>query len=43
MPQMIIKTIEKSDERKWRRDYNGDWYQIDETEPVLTKWSEVKC
>lgn len=43
MPQMIIKTIEASEERKWRRDSDNNWYQIDETEPILTKWSEVKC
>ena len=42
-PQMIIKTIEAGDERKWRKDTSGKWYQIDETEPILYKWGVVDC
>lgn len=41
--QMIIKTVEVSNERKWKRTEQGEYYQIDETEAILTKWSEVKC
>ncbi|MEY8366557.1 PHP domain-containing protein [Anaerovoracaceae bacterium 41-7] len=39
---MIIKTIEAGESRKWRKDENGEWYQIDETETILYKWSKVK-
>lgn len=41
--QMIIKTIEGGEEKKWKRDENGKFYQIDETEPILYKWSVVQC
>lgn len=39
---MIIKTIEAGDQRKWRKDDDGNWFQIDETETILYKWSKVK-
>lgn len=39
---MIIKTIEAGEEHKWRKDENGKWYQIEETEIILHKWSNVK-
>lgn len=38
----IIKTMKKADERKWRKDAEGKFYQIDETEPVLKEWGEVQ-
>lgn len=38
----IIKTIDLSNERKWRK-IDDKWTQIDETEPILTKWSRVEC
>lgn len=37
----IIKTIERKKDRKWRKDENGDFYQIDDKETILTKWNEV--
>ena len=41
--QSIIRTIEVSEERKWKRDDNGKFYQIDDTEMILKKWNNVKC
>lgn len=38
----IIKTISCSNERKWRKNENDEFYQIDERENILTEWSEVK-
>lgn len=38
----VIKIEEISDERKWRKDTDGKWYQIDETEKILTRYSRVK-
>lgn len=38
----IIKVITIDEEKKWRKDPNGEWYQIDETEPILKKFSIVK-
>lgn len=39
----IIRTIEVSEERKWKRDNEGNFYQIDDTEMILKKWNNVKC
>lgn len=39
----IIKTIEASEEKKWRKDRETDeFYQIDEYETILKKWSFVR-
>lgn len=39
----IIKTIEASQEKKWKRDKEtGEFYQIDEYETILKKWAHVK-
>lgn len=38
----IIKTIECKEDRKWRKGDDGDFYQIDEKERILTKWNEVR-
>ena len=39
----IIKTIEASEEKKWRKDKETDeFYQIDEYETILKKWSFVR-
>ncbi len=38
----IIKTIECSEEKKWGRDTEGNFYQKDELETILKKWSQVK-
>ncbi|MFA5635889.1 MAG: DNA polymerase III subunit alpha [Anaerovoracaceae bacterium] len=37
----IIKTIESSEEKRWKRDSEGGYYQIDERETILRKWSFV--
>ena len=41
--QMIIKTIAAGEEKKWKRDQDGKWIRIDETEMILYQWSEVEC
>ena len=41
--QMIIKTIAAGEEKKWKKDQDGKWIRIDETEMILYQWSEVKC
>ena len=41
--QMIIKTIEAGEEKKWRKTPDGQWTRIDETEMILYRWNEVKC
>ena len=38
----IIKTIECSNERKWGRDADGNFYQKDEYETILKKYSYVR-
>ena len=39
----IIKTIESSQERKWKKNKETDeFYQIDESETILKKWSFVR-
>lgn len=39
----IIKTIEASQEKKWKKDKEtGEFYQIDEYETILKKWSFVR-
>lgn len=40
--KMIIKTIDASEERKWKKQ-GDDWIRIDETETILRKWSIVQC
>lgn len=42
-PQMIIKTLEYGNEKKWWKDTDGEWIRLDETEPILYKWSVVQC
>lgn len=37
----IIKTVECKEDRKWRKGDDGEFYQIDEKERILTKWNEV--
>lgn len=37
----IVKTIESSEEKRWKRDSEGGYYQIDERETILRKWSFV--
>lgn len=40
----IIKTIECSNERRWKRnEETGEFYQIDEMETILKKWNKVEC
>ena len=41
--EMIIKTLCASEEHKWRKTLEGKWVQIEETEIILYKWSEVQC
>lgn len=41
--QMIIKTLAAGEEKKWKKDQNGKWIRIDETEMILYQWSEVEC
>lgn len=41
--QMIIKTIEAGEEKKWRKTPDGQWTRTDETEMILYRWNEVKC
>ena len=39
----IIKTIDCYDDKKWKYDSENDsYYQIDETERILSKWSIVE-
>ena len=38
----VIKTIDASKERKWRKKPDGGFEQIDEYETILKKWSEIK-
>lgn len=38
----VIKTIDASMERRWRKKADGGFEQIDEYETILKKWSEVK-
>ena len=40
---MIIKTIAAGEEKKWKKDQDGKWIRIDETEMILYQWSEVEC
>ena len=37
----VIKTIEASRQKKWRRLPDGKFKQIDEYETILQKWSEI--
>lgn len=39
----IIRTLEASEERKWKRNDAGEFYQIDDTEMILKKWNKVIC
>jgi len=38
----VIKTVEASKERKWKKKAGGGFEQIDEYETILKQWSEVK-
>ena len=38
----VIKTIEVSEEKKWRKKPDGGFERINEYENILKKWSEVK-
>lgn len=38
----VIKTLDASRERRWRKKPDGGFEQIDEYETILRKWSEVK-
>lgn len=38
----IIKTLDASRERKWRKRADGGFEQIDELETILKKWSVIK-
>ena len=38
----VIKTIEVSEEKKWKKKPDGGFERIDEYENILKKWSEVK-
>lgn len=38
----IIKTLDASRERKWRKKADGGFEQIDELETILKKWSVIK-
>ena len=40
--KMIIRTIEASQEKKWKPDGNGGFYRIDEMETILQRWKIVK-
>lgn len=40
----IIKTIEFSEEKRWKRNNEtGEFYQINEMETILKKWNKVIC
>lgn len=38
----VIKTIDISEEKKWGRTPDGEWYRKDETEFILKKWAIVR-
>ena len=38
----IIKTLDISEEPKWGKTPEGEWYRKEETELILKKWANVR-